>query len=79
MHKQIKQAVDDFQSLSLNRQNSIREILRKYIHGEIEIDEAYYDLLDNDLIPMPQRCSMQAKVQEDEGNLKEYINRKLFS
>ena len=39
----------------------------------------YYDLLDDDLIPMPQRCSMHSKIQEDEGTLKEYIKSKLFS
>lgn len=79
MYNQIKQAADDFQGLSLDKQASVKEILRKYVDGEIGPDEAYYDLLDSDLIPMPQRCGMHAKIQEDEGKLKEHIRSKLFS
>lgn len=72
------QAVDDFQILSRDKQTGVRKVLRRYIEGEIGLDEAYYDLLDNDLISMPQRCGMSAKIQEDEGVLKEYIKGKLF-
>ncbi len=79
VHKEIKQAVDDLQGLSQDKQTRIKKILRSYADGEIGIDEAYYNLLDNDLIPMPQRCGMHARVQEDEGELKEYIKDKLFS
>lgn len=78
VHKEIKQAVDDLQGLSLAKQAKIKEILKGYANGEIGIDEAYYDLLDNDLIPMPQRCGMHAKIQEDEGELREYIKVRLF-
>jgi len=79
MHKQIRQAVDDFQSLNLGKQAGVKEILRKYVYGEIGLEEAYYDLLDNELILMPQRCGMHGKIQEDEKDLKEYIKSRLFS
>ena len=79
MYQQIKQSVDDLQSLSLDKQASVKDILRKYVNGEIELDEAYYDLLDNSLISMPQRCGMHAKIQGDERELKEYIKNKLFN
>lgn len=78
VHKEIKQAVDGLQGLSLDKQTKIKTILRSYADGEIGLDEAYYELLDNDLIPMPQRCGMHAKIQDDEGALKEYIKGKLF-
>ncbi len=79
VHEEIKQAVDDLKGSSTDKHVKIREILKSYADGEIGIDEAYYDLLDNDLIPMPQRCGMHAKIQEDEGELKEYIKSHLFS
>lgn len=40
------------------------------------LDQAYYELLDDDLIAMPQRCAVFAKVplnEEDELRLKEKI------
>ena len=79
MQEQIKQALDNFQGLSRDKQAGIKGVLRRYVNGEIGLDEAYYDLLDNDLIPMPQRCGMHVKIQEDEGELKEYIKGKVFS
>lgn len=79
MHTQISRAVDDFQRLGSVEQANVKEILRRYVSGEIGLDEAYYDLIDKDLIPMPQRCGMHTKLQDDEEELKGYINRKLFS
>lgn len=78
VQKAIKRAVDDLQGLSLHKQTKIKEILKRYANGEIGLDETYYDLLDNDLIPMPQRCSMHAKIEENEGELKDYIKGKLI-
>ncbi len=54
----------------------IRAILNRYARGEIDLAEAYYDLLEAELIPMPQRCAMSAKrspTAEDELRLKEKI------
>ncbi|MFB3764610.1 MAG: hypothetical protein ACE14P_05110 [Methanotrichaceae archaeon] len=78
MHEQIKQAVDNFQGLSRDKQAGVKEILRRYVNGEIGLDVAYYDLLDNEFIPMPQRCGMHAKINEDEEKLIAYIKSKLF-
>ncbi len=81
MHKQIEQALDKIDSTSLKNQEEIRSILRKYVDGEIGLDEAYYELLDGELIPMPQRCGMSAKIpltSEDAIRLKEKIKSKLL-
>ncbi len=62
-------------------QEKIRAILRRYVAEEIGLDEAYYDLLEEELIPMPQRCGLSAKIPhtpEDEIRLKEKIRGKLF-
>ena len=48
---------------------------------EIGLDEAYYDLLEEELIPMPQRCALSAKIPhtaEDEMRLRELIKSKLI-
>lgn len=76
---QIEQAADNFVSMSREKQGRVREILGRYVQGEIGLEDAYYELLDNDLIPMPQRCGMHAKLPEDEGTLKDHIKSKLFS
>lgn len=78
MRKQIEQAVDKIESASKVNQEKIRAILKRYVDGEIGLDEAHYELLDNELIPMPQRCGMQAKVPgQDEDDLKKKIRAKL--
>jgi hypothetical protein len=78
MRKQIEQAVDKIESASKVNQEKIRAILKRYVDGEIGLDEAYYELLDDELIPMPQRCGMQAKVPgQDEEDLKRRIRAKL--
>ena len=61
-------------------QVKIRAILKRYVAEEIGLDEAYYDLLEEDLIPMPQRCGLSAKIPqtaEDEIRLRELIRSKL--
>lgn len=58
----------------------IRAILKRYAAEEIGLDEAYYDLLEEILIPMPQRCALSAKIPhtaEDEIRLRELIQSKL--
>jgi len=80
VHKQIEQTLDKMGSSSLKNQEKIRAILRRYVEGVIGLDEAYYELLDGELIPMPQRCGMSAKIpptSEDEIRLKEKIKSKL--
>ncbi|NPV63037.1 MAG: hypothetical protein HPY61_10510 [Methanotrichaceae archaeon] len=75
-----KQAVDRFPSRSRKEQEQIAVILKKYANGEISLDEAYYELLEDELIPMPQRCGMHAKIEvspESEGKLKARIKEML--
>ena len=63
-------------------QEKIRAILKRYADEEIGLDEAYYDLLEEELIPMPQRCALSAKdnlhTAEDEMRLRELIKSKLI-
>ena len=76
MYKQIEQALEKIDSSNKPNQEKIKAILKRYANGEIGLDEAYYDLLENELIPMPQRCGMSAKIpvtEEDEKRLKEKI------
>lgn len=78
MFRQITQAIDKLGTLSKDNQDRIVAILRRYSLGDISLDEAYYELLEEELIPMPQRCSMSAKIPstaEDEVRLKERISR----
>lgn len=75
--KQIEHALEKLESSSRQSQEKIKAILKRYASGEIGLDEAYYELLEDELIPMPQRCTMSAKVPttaDDELRLKEKIN-----
>ena len=81
VYKQIEQALEKIDSSNRPNQEKIKAILKRYANGEIGLDEAYYDLLENELIPMPQRCGMSAKIpvtEEDEKRLKEKIKKILL-
>jgi hypothetical protein len=81
MQRQIEQALENLGTLSQEKSNAIKNILSRYVNGEIGLDEAYYELMDNDLIPMPQRCTMFVKQEtslEQEENFKNYIKLKLY-
>lgn len=76
MYKQIEQALEKIDSSSKPNQEKMKAILKRYAMDEIGLDEAYYDLLEEELIPMPQRCGMSAKIpvtEEGEKRLKEKI------
>lgn len=80
MYKQIGKALKEIDAKKTPDQEKIRAILRRYVMDEIGLDEAYYDLLEEELIPMPQRCALSAKIPhtaEDEMRLKEVIRSKL--
>ena len=80
MYKQIEQALKEIDAKNAPDQEKIRAILKRYVAEEIGLDEAYYDLLEEDLIPMPQRCALSAKIPqtaEDEIRLREKIRIKL--
>ena len=80
VHKQIETALEKVASSSPTNQEMVLAILKRYAEGSIGLDEAYYELLDEELIPMPQRCCLSAKIQttaEDEIRLKEKIMVKL--
>jgi hypothetical protein len=80
VYKQIEQALREMDAKNAPDQEKIRAILKRYAAGEIGLDEAYYDLLEEDLIPMPQRCALSARIPqtaEDEIRLRETIRSKL--
>jgi hypothetical protein len=77
MHKQIEQALEKLASMSGARKEKARAILSKYAEGQMSLDEAYYELLEEELVPMPSRCGMYAKVEGDEEDLKRRIREKL--
>ncbi len=80
MYKQIEQALKEIDAKNVPDQEKIRAILKRYVAGEIGLDEAYYDLLEEELIPMPQRCALSARIPhtaEDETRLRELIRSKL--
>ena len=79
MYEQIVQALDKMKKGSPGYEG-ISAILNRYAGGEIDLDEAYYDLLEAELIAMPKRCGMSAKrpvTAEDELRLKEKILEKI--
>lgn len=81
VHKQIEQVLEKLDSKSITNQEKIKAILKRYVSDEIGLDEAYYDLLEEELIPMPQRCGLSAKIPfsvEHEIRLKEKIKSMLF-
>ena len=76
MFDQIMQALEDMPATSPSKKEKILSILKRYAADEIGLDQAYYDLLEDELIPMPQRCGLSAKVPvtvEDEVRLKRRI------
>jgi len=78
VYKQIDQALEKMNTSSMPNQEKMKAILKRYAMDEISLDEAYYDLLEDGLIPMPQRCGMSAKIpvtKEDEKRLKEKIRK----
>ena len=80
MYKQIEQALKEMDAKNVPDREKIRAILKRYVAEEIGLGEAYYDLLEEDLIPMPQRCALSAKIPqtaEDEIRLREMIRSKL--
>ena len=80
MYKQIEQALREMDAKNALDQEKIRAILKRYAAEEIGLDEAYYELLEEDLIPMPQRCALSARIPqtaEDEIRLRETIRSKL--
>ena len=76
MFKQIEQSLGDMASLSQAKREKMEAVLNRYAADEINLDQAYYDLLEDELIPMPKRCGLSAKIpvtEEDEKRLKEKI------
>jgi hypothetical protein len=81
VYKQIEQALEKMDSSSKPNQEKIKAIMKRYAMDEVNLDEAYYDLLEEELIPMPQRCGMSAKIpvtEQDEKRLKEKIKSMLL-
>ena len=78
MRKQIEQVVDRFGSLSKEKKEKVKKILKKYVNGEIEINKAYELLVDADLIRTLRDFSPEEISAEDEERLKQYIRNKIF-
>lgn len=80
MRAQIEKAVERFPKMSANEQNAARAILKRYVDGKIGLDEAYCELLDESLIPMPSGCGLKAKIHspDEEARLKELIRGKIL-
>ncbi|MCQ8902730.1 MAG: hypothetical protein NQU42_01335 [Methanothrix sp.] len=80
MLSQMEQAIDGFERMSADKRAAMRVILQRYVEGSIGIDEAYYELLDTGLIPMPSRCAMKPKIasEGDEARLKDLIRTRIL-
>ncbi|MDH7596158.1 MAG: hypothetical protein QHG98_00220 [Methanothrix sp.] len=80
MLSQMEQAIDGFEKMSADKRAAMRGILQRYVEGSMGIDEAYYELLDAGLIPMPSRCAMKPKISSegDEARLKDLIRTRIL-
>ena len=80
VYRQIETALEKMASSNPTNQEKMKAILKRYAEESIGLDEAYYELLDEELIPMPKRCCLSAKTQitsEDEPRLREKIRIRL--
>jgi hypothetical protein len=80
VYRQIEHALKDMDAKNAPDREKMKAILKRYAAEEIGLDEVYYDLLEEELIPMPQRCALSAKIPqtaEDEVRLRELIRSKL--
>jgi hypothetical protein len=80
VYKQIEKALKDMEAKNAPDREKMKAILKRYAAEEIGLDEVYYDLLEEELIPMPQRCALSARIPqtaEDEIRLRELIRSKL--
>lgn len=80
MYEQIEKALQEIDAKNMPDQKKMRTIFKRYVTGDIGLDEAYYDLLEEELIPMPQRCALSTKIPhtaEDEMRLKEEMRKLL--
>ena len=77
----MEKALAEMDTRSPSDQEKMKAIFKRYAGQEIGLDEAYYDLLEGDLIPMPQRCGLSAKIphtSEDEMRLRDLIRSKFL-
>ena len=80
MEKQIEQALDGLGGMGADKREKTKKILQSYAEGRITLQEAYYELLENELIPMPKRCGMFAGTPitpDVEENLKRRIKERI--
>lgn len=79
--EEIVGLVERFSGLGERERQAASAILKKYAEGEMTLQEAHYDLLDDGLIPMPARCTMYNKPEdrpEAEEALKSLIREKII-
>jgi hypothetical protein len=82
MKEKIEKLVEKFERLKPGEQLEIKNILGQYVKGEISMEDVHSLLLDEELIPMPSRCTMYQKPKisvEAEDELKASIREKVFS
>ncbi|MBN1323471.1 MAG: hypothetical protein JW986_05655 [Methanotrichaceae archaeon] len=78
MMTQIEQALGRLDKMAPDRRDALFEVLSRYVRGEIGLDLAYYELLDLELVPMPSRCGLKAKLPAgDEEKFRERIKERL--
>jgi hypothetical protein len=76
MRKQIEQVVDRFESLSKEKKEKVKVILKKYVNGEIEINEAYKYFVEERLI-LSSRFKPEDFTAINDKELKNYIKNKI--
>lgn len=80
MVEQIEKLVERFEGLKEGERNDAASMLKKYVEGEMDLEELHYSLLDEGLIPMPSRCTMYNKPKQNpeaEEALKSLIREKI--
>lgn len=81
MKEVIEKLVGQFGCLKPREQAEVKNILGQYAKGEMNMEDAHCLLLDEELIPMPSRCTMYHKPDispEAEEKLKALIREQVL-
>lgn len=81
----IEQLVDNFKSIREKEQKTVKEILEKYVNGDIDINKAYNLLLYGGFLLADESTKFNSKTvaeygksAEREKKLKAYIENEIF-
>ncbi|MGC9515417.1 hypothetical protein [Methanocrinis sp.] len=64
MIEEIEKLVERSEGLKERERTEAVAILKRYIEGEMDLEEVHYTLMDEGLIPMPARCTMYHKPEQ---------------